>query len=348
MVKKYFLLIFIFFSMSYITVNASDTYYFKEHVEQLYLVDIDDQYSPNDQEVLDFVDVYGQTYLMLNRFSNGAPYIHLFKGTNITSVSLKRINFTGTIYNLQTGGNVTSYKSSPYTSNATHEGIATILYPYNWSIPATYTFAGGFTLPLENYRDNTLHWAFKTYYDIPEDADINKLVLDITVDGSKESYHHGSVARNYKFSSANGVERWLFDFSLNFNDYGTHTVTVKGVYDGQVIGEYSRSVEALSGFIDEDGDGLDDRTGNDYVPPIEYPEPEEPYDWTNPLDYLRFAKDSIVTYIEDLVTGINVMVQKTGQMKNIMSDYFAFVPSEIQGALFMGVVVVLILKFLAR
>jgi hypothetical protein len=164
-------------------------------------------------------------------------------------------------------------------------------------------------LPSDGFEDNS--WIFTFWVDaiVTYVSDVSNIDIEIRAnDVSISSYE---VTRNY------GV--WKdgdYYHNLNFNielPVGENIVSVKYKVADEVIGEKSITVTRLEGFIDADGDGLDDRTGRTDIN-------IKPIDWSGDLtnientDFLGAAKN---------LTG------QVGQLPLLVSSVLSFLPREV-------------------
>lgn len=119
-----------------------------------------------------------------------------------------------------------------------------------------------FTLPRDGFIDNAQFFTFYTVYDLPF-TDITANDINISVTGGIDDYDYGTdnpILHNSIEKTDTGLRGYLNFYRAV--EEGENTITVTVTVPGKdVTLTKSINVTRLAGFVDEDGDGLDDRTG---------------------------------------------------------------------------------------
>jgi hypothetical protein len=207
-----------------------------------------------------------------------------------------------------------------------------------------YTGTSAFLLPNDGFMDNSKTMVFLNKYNmvIPSGGDKSKLKLEITggVAGSGETLMHD-------FKTVNGKWEGLFKFDRLLYP-GDNTITLKVKYDGKTVASSSVNVKYYDDFIDTNGDGIDDRTGQTELPnqwelPIEDNAPDGSI-----LGYIKWAFENITYIFDGVVVLVEGLFKMTGRMAAIMGEYMGFLPQPINTVLVIGCLAVIILKIFGR
>ncbi len=127
-----------------------------------------------------------------------------------------------------------------------------------------YNSSVNINLPLDNFSDNSNIFSFSAYskINLGDNFDVSKLTFKIT-------YDNGLIPSDtnlyYKAITSNGFIQdnqyhFLNTFDLGVPN-GIHTIRLTAFYDGVEVTYGEKTVNHLVGFVDSDGDTLDDRTG---------------------------------------------------------------------------------------
>jgi hypothetical protein len=299
--------------------------------------------------------------LFLMQFDNGPSSYkwYLFSGDTGTLIKRYDMRFTGTSIVYDYLGTDMSFKrklfwptdikyantdvnaldwmvSAPHPSKLFFKNSDAVTVPTNNTVT--------FVLPNNNFADNTSTMVFLTKYTmpVPINADKNKMKIEITggVAGSGETLSHD-------FKTVEGKWEGLLKFTRQLYP-GNNAITFTLKYDGAIVGSATVNVKYYDDFIDTDGDGIDDRTGQTEVPddwelPVEDNTPDGSI-----LGYIKWAFENI-TYIFDGVVGlVEGLFKMTGKMSNIIGEYMGGLPKPIDTVLVIGCLVVIILKIFGR
>lgn len=218
----------------------------------------------------------------------------------------------------------------------------------SYSEPSNQSFDGRITLPAnDGYKDNGTTFTFWHWYQLPTGVDSSDVKIDPYIDDSKDTYHSASVTLHQKIPN---TSKWNLNINLTVRDYGPHTykVVFKQISTGKVLGTLTRTFEALEGFIDENGDGLDDRTGQPPYDPLEPPGDSLTPEWDGTiLGFFQYLIDSVKYYVQNIVDGINVTMGAIGKVPQIMGTILNF-PEPLTALLIFGVTCTIILAIFRR
>jgi hypothetical protein len=207
-----------------------------------------------------------------------------------------------------------------------------------------YTGNVNFIMPDDGYSDNANIMVFLTEYsmNLPASPDKSKLKIEVTggVAGTGETLMHDFKTVNGKWTGLMKFDRQMYP--------GANSIKFTIKYDGLVVASDTVSVTYYDDFIDENGDGIDDRTGQPEVPdPWELPPGDNAPDGTI-LGYIKWAFEN-VTYLFDGIVGlIEGLFKMTGKMSTIMGTYMGFLPSPLNTILIIGCLAAIILKIFGR
>lgn len=199
------------------------------------------------------------------------------------------------------------------------------------SEPMDGDFQAKVLLPRDGFKQSKLNAIkLKLYYKIPYDGDMNKVKLDVNgyVGNNKNvEFHDINISSDGKvlegFLDVVGAVSWNKDTTLTF------TVTD---YKGATYSD-SIAVTCYDDFVDEDGDGLDDRTGQD--------------NWTGNPDYNKPPPGSVgnlgsINNIFDSVSGFS------SNFVGFLGSFFTFLPPEITAILTLGFAAIVALRIFGR
>ncbi len=203
--------------------------------------------------------------------------------------------------------------------------------------------------PREGFYDNIDAFAIRIITDFTrlltnyekENIKVDVLLNDVKTEAFDVIYNK---IRNTTFYSTNEVQL-LIDVPVGFNN-----VEVIYSYLDVELGRDNVNFTRLEGFIDEDGDGLDDRTGNTYVPErqidpiVDIEKPEKPGEDANVIEWLKYLGkyigyifevfiNSISNFAKNVVSGIGSILGLAEPMFSFISQFFSSMPIEIRTAI---------------
>lgn len=261
-------------------------------------------------------------------------------GSRLPNYSIQEINSTYL-------GNSNSKINILYSSYTVYDTEGQQYFYNSGSIPAN-GFDGRITLPAnDGYKDNGTTFTFWHWYQLPTGVDSSDVKIDPYIDDSKDTYHSAAVTLHQKIPN---TSKWNLNINLTVREYGPHTykVVFKQISTGKVLGTLTRTFEALEGFIDENGDGLDDRTGQPPYDPLEPPGDSLTPEWDGTiLGFFQYLIDSVKYYVQNIVDGINVTMGAIGKVPQIMGTILNF-PEPLTALLIFGVTCTIILAIFRR
>lgn len=214
-----------------------------------------------------------------------------------------------------------------------------------------------FISPSSGYKDTPSTWQFRVMYNMPVDLSAEKEDIALQVLGGQEGTGR-VISHDFNFEMDSTGQRWargIVTFERGVK-IGVNTISFNVSYKYKTLANHL-TVERFTGIVDEDGDGIDDRTGQ----PIQPPEPEPPVDETPQrddyedgvlgsisysLDYVkhyitapfRFIGESLSGFVEWLQTSSGWVASVSG----FFGAIFAFLPAELSSALIMLFMVVVV------
>jgi hypothetical protein len=139
-------------------------------------------------------------------------------------------------------------------------------------------------------------------------------------------------------------------------EVGENTVTITVSSNGQSYSA-SRVIIRLQGQVDEDGDGIDDRTGFPVWPDdpnnlggvgsIDGP-PPLPGENATIFDYIKWFADSVLYSMGLLVTTIKGFMGGLGQISRMFGEIFVWIPRELIAIMILGLCMTVILRVVGR
>ncbi|WP_417202848.1 hypothetical protein [Acetoanaerobium sticklandii] len=209
-------------------------------------------------------------------------------------------------------------------------------------------FDGRITLPAnDGYKDNGTTFTFWHWYQLPTGVDSSDVKIDPYIDDSKDTYHSASVTLHQKIPN---TSKWNLNINLTVRDYGPHTykVVFKQISTGEILGTLTRTFEALEGFIDENGDGLDDRTGQPPYDPLEPPDGSATPEWDGTIvGFFKYLIDNVKYYNEMLVSGVQTTINSIGKVPQMLGEVINL-PPEIMALFTFGIIISILLRVLGR
>ena len=131
---------------------------------------------------------------------------------------------------------------------------------------------------------------------------------------------------------------------------GINNILVSIDYKGETYSD-TRIVEYLVGFVDEDGDGYDDTTGESLNGDVSGLTPDGapilPENATI-FDYVKYAVDSIIYVFSQVGLAIKGMVSSVGDIGKILTSFFSFMPQPFTGIIVIGLLISIILRIFGR
>lgn len=219
-----------------------------------------------------------------------------------------------------------------------------------YNVSESQSFDGRITLPAnDGYKDNGTTFTFWHWYQLPSGVDSSDVKIDPYIDDSKDTYYSAAVTLHQKIPN---TSKWNLNINLTVREYGPHTykVVFKQISTGKVLGTLTRTFESLEGFIDENGDGLDDRTNQPPYTPLDPPgtNPGTSPEWDGTiLGFFKYLIDSVKYYVENIVSGINTTMGAIGKVPQIMGTILNF-PEPLTALLIFGVTCTIILAIFRR
>ena len=204
------------------------------------------------------------------------------------------------------------------------------------------------TIPAyDGFKDTTPVQVIAFNYGVPlptsgSPADISISIVGGVSGTGEVISHSGYIKDGYYYGHAR-VTREL--------NPGLNTIIVKVTSD-DVTYSASRVIERVIGQVDEDGDGIDDRTGLPIWP--EYPDygdsnaPQPPEEGATILDYIKYLTDSFMYAMNQLVTMIKGFMRGLSQITQVFSQFFSFMPTQFSAVIILGLIMAVILRVLGR
>lgn len=214
----------------------------------------------------------------------------------------------------------------------TDSTLYTVYLSYSGAMKATTRI----TLPRDGFVDNSSIFNFWVYSYVEDISKFNpdSLTYKITIDGElPSSLGLYTLITNNKVVKRGDKQDMDLTFDLEIPD-GEHTVRVELLYDGETVSFDDVTVERLVGFVDADGDGIDDRTGRadaNYDPPLNPSRPDSPTlpEDGNVLDWLVYLGDYIAYIFNLLINSIGSLasnvVSGAGTILNMVQPVFRFI-----------------------
>lgn len=227
--------------------------------------------------------------------------------------------------------------------------------------PTNY-FIGYFDLPLsDNLTQANNMWSFMYHYTIPTDTDPDLWNIYILVDDLDPIFVNWDNYNNQYVTWSAGPDPDLEGgsmFQVSVDDIliqttGTHSITVIGEYDGEHIGSFERLVAKVDGWVDADGDGTDDRTGEtedgNYEPLIPRPNLDNPTDLFDTVAvFFNNIGDGMALTFVTIIELMNEAALSIGEAGQAFTASFNFLPQPIPAMLIGSVAVFILLKIFGR
>jgi len=208
------------------------------------------------------------------------------------------------------------------------------------------------TLPsTDSFSDTSSIFTFYSFYTIPVSSDATVSSIALSVTGGK-SGTGSTLSNTLTFRTATDGQRWadgFFNFTRNPEE-GLNTISLNVTYNGKTY-TGSRKVTKLSGVVDLNGDGIDDRSNLPVIPTS--PSTVDPTSLNLPdranyedtiFGSINFAIDTIIAYVKapflflgnTLTSMLSWLSQSTTWISSVTGFFgaiFGFLPSQISGGL---------------
>lgn len=210
------------------------------------------------------------------------------------------------------------------------------------------------TSPRDGFKDNVNIFAIYMFYEaLLQSGQTPAENLSINVFGGKEDGYAEVTHHNVRNVGGN---RWQGTLKVNMEmEEGENEITARLKYiDGsdEYFAYDTKTYYVYSGVVDEDGDGIDDRTGQPvYKPPeaSEYPltAPQIP-EGSGIFGYISWFFESIFWVLGMITDGVRRLFQQIGSFTSIVAEFFDFLPSEFVTMVFIGIMVSIVLRVVGR
>jgi len=206
-----------------------------------------------------------------------------------------------------------------------------------------------------------------------EDFIKGKLIIFIpAADPYKTNKNYASVWFNYalphiegqtpalSFTGGNWVKEsgktWVKDGYIygEFNyhvgvEMGENLLSVSANYGGV----YSDTLTVIrTGFVDEDGDGYDDNTGEGWWPSPDEESwggvPQPPGEDATIFDYIKYLSDSLVYSMNQMLVMLRSFMGGLSQLGVVFRSFFSFMPPQFSAIILLGLIMAVILRVVSR
>lgn len=210
-------------------------------------------------------------------------------------------------------------------------------------------------LPMDGYTDNSwLYsvWSNTVFYDVQTGFDVENVTVQVTLNGESFGENYYKLNRNITYvQNGDWYNQLHFDVEV---PVGTHEIKVTYYYGGEEVASDTVTINRLSGFVDVDGDGKDDRTGQPdasqkpaFDPETEMPEKPEDGDLLAWMRYvgelLSYIFETVVDAIKDfalsIFDGMRTILSIAEPMFSFMKQFFESMPAPMSAAIIALVVV---------
>lgn len=136
-----------------------------------------------------------------------------------------------------------------------------------------------------------------------------------------------------------------------FVDMGENYLSVSADYDDEVYSD-TRTV-IRTGFIDEDGDGYDDNTGEGWWPSPGETDmgdgvPQPPGEDATIFDYIKYLSDSLVYSMNQMLVMLRSFMGGLAQLGEVFRGFFSFMPPQFSAIILLGLIMAVILRVVSR
>lgn len=208
--------------------------------------------------------------------------------------------------------------------------------------------------PSDGFKDNVnifrLYINYKAKLNEGETPQDN---ISLEIIGGKTSGYRSIDSHSVQRYSDGTVEGYLVA-SVEMNP-GENQIQAKIKYVSGLNEYYATDTKTYyyyTGIVDENGDGIDDRTNQPvYTPPSDdsYPKgPPEITEGSGILGYISWLFESIFWVVDLLFSSIRRMFQQVGSFTEIIGQYFTFLPHEILTMIFIGIMISIVLRVVGR
>lgn len=216
-------------------------------------------------------------------------------------------------------------------------------------------------LPLDGFMDNSIYYNVFLYTKIPGEMNPGDITYNVKVNDLyvSEQGLYNEVMRNVVYESGDGLANEV-QFVVEL-PVGENIISVEMMYGDELMESDNVTVTRLSGFVDEDGDGLDDRTGQTdnserpvYDPETEMPQKPEDGDLLAWMEYvgelLAYVFEMVMGAIRDFATsvfdGIKAVLEMAQPMFAFVEQFFSSLPAPMSAAVIALVSVAMALAIL--
>lgn len=180
-----------------------------------------------------------------------------------------------------------------------------------------------FLSPLNNFSDNQIPiLTTKIWYKVETDS-----ISNVSIDFN--NYVNGTITNTQTLQDGStGYVEQILDVTTNWN-FGTTYLNASVSVNDVLIDTTYLTVTRYEDFIDENNDGIDDRTGQDeYSTPIQY--------------------DDGIGTIEGALTNFTNLIPNFQNFTNLVANIFNWLPAEIYGLIVFALALGLILRIVGR
>lgn len=206
--------------------------------------------------------------------------------------------------------------------------------------------------PRNEFKDNVPVWNVAVeYYAVLQDGELPKDVLSLSFTGGlpggyKEVTRH--VITNVSGNLYRGDLNASIEMAPGENNIEVSIKYVSGL--NEYYASDSRVYYFFSGVVDEDGDGIDDRTGRPiYEVPDDIPSsfPTIPPE-SGIFGYIYWFFQSLVWLFGQVSTSLRRMFLFVGDFFTIIGEFFSFLPSEFLYMMILGILLSIVLRIFGR
>lgn len=164
------------------------------------------------------------------------------------------------------------------------------------------------------------------------------------------SFNGGNWVKQYgKTWVKDGYIYGQFNYHVEI-ELGESVVSVSANYNGKV---YSDSLTVIrTGFVDEDGDGWDDNTGEYWWPSPDEADwggvPQPPGEDATIFDYIKYLSDSLIYAMNQMLVMLRSFMGGLAQLGQVFRSFFSFMPPQFSAIILLGLVMAVILRVVSR
>lgn len=210
-------------------------------------------------------------------------------------------------------------------------------------------------MPRDGFKDNVPIFAVKLHYQVTlKPGQTAEDSIFIEVDGGKVGGHRQHIRTDVISDpgDAGGIYSAIAHLEIEMNP-GENVISAAVKYvDGlnEYYGRDEKNYYYYLGIVDEDGDGIDDRTEQPiYKEPEDIPiyGPEIP-EGSGIFGYITWFFESIFWVLGQASDGVRRMFMFIGSFKDIVAEFFNFLPPEFLTMMFIGVMLSIVLRVIGR